>query len=100
MINCSHPETIPEALSELANLGCAYGAYGNGFKTVAPLRPGSTVKDLEHRPEMNAEAYTAHALEWLQLGATIVGGCCEITPAHIRHLHQTLVDRNIPITSF
>ena len=100
MINCSQPEPIPEALSELANLGCAYGAYANGFKTVAPLRPGGTVKDLEHRPEMNAEAYTAHALEWLQSGATIIGGCCEITPAHIQHLHQALLDRNIVATSF
>jgi len=100
MINCSHPETIAKALSELANLGCAYGAYANGFKTVAPLQPGGTVKDLEYRPEMNAEAYTGHALEWLQLGATIIGGCCEITPSHIRHLQQTLLDRNILTTSF
>ena len=100
MSNCSHPETIAIALSELANLGCAYGAYANGFKTVSPLQPGGTVKDLEYRPEMNAEAYTAHALEWLQLGATIIGGCCEITPSHIRHLQQALLDRNILTTSF
>ena len=100
MINCSHPETITATLRELANLECAHGAFGNGFKSVAPLRPGGTVKDLEHRPEMNAEAYTAHALEWLQLGATIIGGRCEITPSHIRHLHQALLDRNILTTSF
>jgi S-methylmethionine-dependent homocysteine/selenocysteine methylase len=49
---------------------------------------------------MNPEAYTAHALEWLKLGATIVGGCCEITPSHIRHLHDIFVDQNIPIASF
>lgn len=100
MINCSQPETIPTALSELAKLGCSYGAYANGFKSIAPLRPGGTVRDLESRRELDAETYTAHVLEWLQLGATIVGGCCEITPAHIQHLHQTLLSRNILIASF
>jgi homocysteine S-methyltransferase len=100
MINCSKPETIPSALSELAKLGCPYGAYANGFKTIAPLRPGGTVKDLEYRDELNAEAYTGHVLKWLESGATIVGGCCEITPLHIKHLHQALLDRNILITSF
>ena len=77
-----------------------YCMPANGFKTVSPLQPGGTVKDLEYRPEMNAEAYTAHALEWLQLGATIIGGCCEITQSHIRHLQQALLDRNILTTSF
>ena len=100
MINCTRPETVPKALTELAKLGCPYGAYANGFKTIAPLRPGGTVKGLECRYDLDAEAYTTHVLQWLQLGATIVGGCCEITPLHIQHLHKTLLDRNILITSF
>jgi S-methylmethionine-dependent homocysteine/selenocysteine methylase len=100
MINCSQPETIPKAISELAKLGCPFGAYANGFKTIAPLRPGGTVKELEYRHELDAKAYTEHVLAWIQLGATIVGGCCEITPSHIQHLHQALCDQNISIKSF
>jgi S-methylmethionine-dependent homocysteine/selenocysteine methylase len=27
----------------------------------------------------------------VNMGATIVGGCCEVGPAHIRHLRDRLV---------
>ena len=30
------------------------------------------------------------AAEWVAAGARIVGGCCEITPAHIRNLADSL----------
>ena len=33
---------------------------------------------------------TAFALRWVEMGATIVGGCCEVGPAHIRHLAERL----------
>jgi homocysteine S-methyltransferase len=27
---------------------------------------------------------------WVEMGATIVGGCCEVGPAHIAHLASKL----------
>jgi len=27
---------------------------------------------------------------WINSGATIVGGCCDVGPAHIRHLAASL----------
>ena len=100
MVNCSQPEAIKPAIAILATLGCPFGAYANGFTTVAPLLPGGTVKDLKQRQDLDPEAYTAHVLQWIAEGATIVGGCCEISPKHIAHLHHTLNDQNISMTSF
>ena len=36
-------------------------------------------------------------LEWRRLGATIIGGCCHVTPEHIhwiRQLHDTVDPKN------
>jgi len=30
--------------------------------------------------------------QWLADGATVVGGCCEITPEHVRHIAEALAD--------
>jgi Homocysteine/selenocysteine methylase (S-methylmethionine-dependent) len=67
---------------------------------VAPLQPGGTVKDLTQRIDLDPETYADHVLTWIDHGATVIGGCCEISPQHIAHLHQCLNDRNIPVTSF
>jgi len=100
LINCSQPEVVTHAFDELRKLGCGYGAYANGFTTVAPLRPGGTVKELEHRVDLGPEKYTDYVLNWIESGASIVGGCCEISPAHIAHIHQTFIDRGIPAVNF
>jgi homocysteine S-methyltransferase len=36
------------------------------------------------------EAYARHAARWVELGATIVGGCCGIGPQHIKRIKQML----------
>ncbi len=100
VINCSQPEVVSSALPLLKTLGCPFGAYANGFTTVAPLKPGGTVKDLKERVDLSPEVYAQHALDWIQAGATIVGGCCEISPQHIAHLHQALLDEHFEIGHF
>jgi S-methylmethionine-dependent homocysteine/selenocysteine methylase len=90
LLNCSKPEAINSAWSELESLSCKVGAYANGFTSVENLYPGDTVKDLESRQDLGPEAYAKHALKWIENGATIVGGCCEIGPAHIAHIHQVI----------
>ena len=100
LINCSQPEVVSHAFDELRKLGCGFGAYANGFTTIAPLRPGGTVKELEYRVDLGPEKYTDYILNWIESGASIVGGCCEISPAHIEHIHQTFIDRGISAVNF
>lgn len=36
------------------------------------------------------DAYDRHVQHWLQRGASVVGGCCGVGPAHIQLLRSTL----------
>jgi S-methylmethionine-dependent homocysteine/selenocysteine methylase len=85
LANCSAPEAMADALDVFAEWGRPFGAYANGFEeiTKAFLNPMSSVDELTARRDMGPEAYAKIALGWIEQGATIVGGCCEIGPAHI-----------------
>lgn len=85
LINCSAPEVIPAALDILAGADLPYGAYANAFERITDdfLQDNPTVDSLSKRRDLTPDAYAAHALRWVEMGATIVGGCCEVSPAHI-----------------
>lgn len=92
LINCSPPEVIPAALDILAPLGLPFGAYANGFTRISEgfLTDAPTVAALEARTDLSPETYAAQAMGWLDHGATILGGCCEVGPAHIAELARRL----------
>ncbi|MCL7928621.1 homocysteine S-methyltransferase family protein [Halomonas llamarensis] len=99
VVNCSVPEAVTTAMHELANLGVPFGGYANGFTSIAPLQPGGTVDKLTARTDLDPAAYTAHALKWIEQGATIVGGCCEVSPAHIATLAEHLTAKGHRLVS-
>ncbi len=92
LANCSVPESMAAALTILKPLGLPFGAYANGFTHISGnfLKDAPTVKELTHRHDLTPEKYTDFAMAWIEMGATIVGGCCEVGPAHIRHLAEAL----------
>ncbi|WP_435257556.1 homocysteine S-methyltransferase family protein [Thioclava sp. FR2] len=92
LANCSVPEAMTDALAGLKTLGLPFGAYANGFTHISGnfLKDAPTVKELTHRHDLTPEKYADFALSWVAMGATIVGGCCEVGPAHIRHLAERL----------
>ena len=91
-VNCSFPEAVDKALPLLAASGLRFGGYANGFTSIEGLAPGTTVDNLEARQDLPPAAYARHALGWAEAGATIIGGCCEISPGHISFLHKSLCD--------
>jgi S-methylmethionine-dependent homocysteine/selenocysteine methylase len=92
LANCSVPEAMADALAALKPLGKPFGAYANGFTHISGnfLKDAPTVKELTHRHDLTPEKYADFAMSWVAMGATIVGGCCEVGPAHIRHLRDRL----------
>lgn len=94
LANCSVPEVMGDALGELGKLGLPFGAYANGFTHISGnfLKDAPTVAELTHRHDLTPEKYADFALSWVGMGATIVGGCCEVGPAHIRHLAARLAE--------
>lgn len=99
LVNCSVPEMVTTAMGELAGLGVPFGGYANAFTSVAPLHPGGTVDTLTSRKDLGPDAYAEHALEWVEQGATLVGGCCEVGPAHIGALAERLTARGYTLVA-
>ncbi len=97
LANCSVPEAMAAALGELKKLGPPFGAYANGFTHIAGdfLKDAPTVKELTHRHDLTPEKYADFAMGWVEQGATIIGGCCEVGPAHIRQLADSPARRGM-----
>jgi S-methylmethionine-dependent homocysteine/selenocysteine methylase len=100
LVNCSSPEVIGPAIEGLLATGKPAGGYANAF-TVIPMAytPGKTREQLTTRQDLGPALYAKHALDWASRGARIVGGCCEVGPAHIAILRDRLVSEGYRITS-
>ncbi|MEO0358862.1 MAG: homocysteine S-methyltransferase family protein [Pseudomonadota bacterium] len=87
-INCSLPEVVSVGLPVLAQAGVPFGAYANGFTGIHAdfNKVGATVDILKARTDLGPAEYLAYAKDWVAMGATHIGGCCEVGPAHIRAL--------------
>ena len=92
LANCSVPEAMGAALEGLRALGLPFGAYANGFTHISDAfkADAPTVDVLEHRHDLTPDRYADMAMGWVAMGATIVGGCCEVGPAHIAELKRRL----------
>ncbi|MGK7297445.1 MAG: homocysteine S-methyltransferase family protein [Candidatus Wenzhouxiangella sp. M2_3B_020] len=92
LLNCSMPESVEAALPALSeHAGRAFGAYANGFSAIGSgfdVADGANVPD--RREELTPERYAEHARRWLDAGASVVGGCCEVGPAHIAALRALI----------
>ena len=92
LINCARPEAIAAALEIIKGFGRPFGAYANGFTMIAEdfLKDAPTVDALQARRDLTPDAYADFAEGWAAQGASIIGGCCEVGPAHIAELHRRL----------
>ncbi|MEM1276214.1 MAG: homocysteine S-methyltransferase family protein [Pseudomonadota bacterium] len=90
-VNCARPESIDAGMSELLGLGGTLGIYANGFTGIKDyFTAGTTVEGLEARADLGPAQYADFAMKWVEQGVEIIGGCCEISPAHIEELSNRL----------
>jgi S-methylmethionine-dependent homocysteine/selenocysteine methylase len=100
LANCCPPESISQALPALVGAGLPAGGYANGFVEIPQtFLPGRTREQLSSREDLDPDAYARRALGWVEAGARIVGGCCEVGPAHIALLRDRLLEAGWRITS-
>jgi S-methylmethionine-dependent homocysteine/selenocysteine methylase len=91
LFNCCSPETVTPAIPVLRALTeRPIGAYANAFVPIPKnwRRSGNRLRDL--RGDLEAEDFAAFAAPWFEAGATIVGGCCGASPAHIDALRRLI----------
>jgi len=90
LANCSAPEAINASIEAFKAFGLPMGAYANGFTEITKefLGERPTVDALKARDDFTPERYADFAEGWVEQGATIIGGCCEVGPAHIAELKR------------
>jgi S-methylmethionine-dependent homocysteine/selenocysteine methylase len=89
-VNCSIPEAVNTAIPLLTSAGIPVGAYANGFTKIHSdfNKIGATVDMLKARNDLSPAVYADFAQGWIDAGATVIGGCCEVGPSHIAELKQ------------
>ena len=99
LFNCSQPEVMEAAVVQAAAViaeaelisgaRVAIGVYANAFPVQSKqATANATVLDI--RDDLTPQNYLQWAQRWVAQGATIVGGCCGISPEHIGELAATL----------
>ena len=101
LANCSSPEAIDAAINVLATGDKPFGGYANGFTKISDgfLGDKPTVDALTARKDLGPDEYAQFAMGWIAKGATIVGGCCEVGPAHIAKLAENITAAGHRITA-
>ena len=98
MLSCVSPENYEINLKEMKNLNVPFGFKLNGFMTTKPKdgytssffknSGGNPNKFLGHRDDLTPEKIGEIAKKFKDRGATILGGCCETRPAHIKAMAE------------
>ncbi len=95
LFTCAPPEDITQALGELT---LHWRGPSSGYAHIGHYDPPSwkltffpRFTDTEAWPPAR---YAAAALDWVALGAQVVGGCCGTRPDHIRALREALVPQS------
>ena len=98
ILSCVSPENYALNLNEIKNLGVPFGFKLNGFKTTKPdegytnnynkSKTGNPNEFLGKREDLTPENLGLIIKKFKEAGATILGGCCETRPAHIREMSK------------
>ena len=96
ILACVSPENYEENLNEIKSLGIPFGFKLNGFITTKPAsgytntfnknKAGNPNEFLGHREDLTPQKMALIVKKFKSAGATILGGCCETRPNHIREM--------------
>lgn len=90
LVNCAPPEAIHQSISIMKKLNKPFGGLPNGFKSVNLLNDENDVSVLEKRDDFNIDKFVKDTLRFIENNASIVGGCCEVSPKYIRALKNKI----------
>jgi len=97
MLSCVSPENYKLNVDVLKELNVPYGFKFNAFQTTSPKEgytenykknKGNPNEFLGKREDLNPVKLAEFAKEFKDMGATILGGCCETRPSHIKALSK------------
>jgi homocysteine S-methyltransferase len=96
ILSCVSPENYLENQDDLKSLGVPFGFKLNGYVTTNPKggytnkfnksKTGNPNEFLGQRNDLTPEKMATFVKEFKEAGATILGGCCEVRPRHIKEM--------------
>ena len=94
ILSCVSPENYEKNLNEIKNLGIPFGFKLNAFVTTVNTKgsymaaykksKGNPNEFLGQRKDLTPKKMLEYAKKFRDAGATILGGCCETRPDHIK----------------
>ena len=91
ILSCVSPENYELNFKEIKNLDVPFGFKINGYLKTAPLNMNDKKNDylqpnkfLGKRNDLSPEKMLEFVRKFKDEGATILGGCCEISPQHVK----------------
>ncbi|MEH6453762.1 MAG: homocysteine S-methyltransferase family protein [Psychromonas sp.] len=97
LFNCSRVEVMEIALIKakqaLLDKGLAgqvhLGVYANNFPPIGDRHEANQSEGVSRiRDDITPQKYSEFASSWIKAGASIIGGCCGISPQHIQKLAE------------
>ena len=100
ILACVSPEIIEKSVDEIKTLNLPFGYKANLWKTEEPVpvhKFASPVDKIAVNPietmgtrgkDYNGEKFLEFSKKMMDKGATILGGCCETKPLHIKNISK------------
>lgn len=99
LFNCSQSESISAAMRvavATADGRAEVGAYANRFVAAHSDSGLANEQVTRFRDDLDPTSYCEFVADWLAAGATIVGGCCGMTPEHIAAIRALINSTSAP----
>ena len=98
ILSCVSPENYEANLDEIKNLNIPFGFKLNAFITTNPKagytnsynmsKSGNPNEFLGQRKDLTPQKMSSYVQKFKDAGATILGGCCETRPDHIKEMSK------------
>jgi S-methylmethionine-dependent homocysteine/selenocysteine methylase len=85
LVNCCDVRLVTNSIQQMVAevpRSIRVGAYPNAFSIPPPDAANHTLREVDFNT--TPELFKERCMEWVACGATVLGGCCGVGPAHIR----------------
>ena len=89
VVSCVSPENLEYIIKDIKKINIPFGFKVNAFQHIpAGWKPDSNNPKVQlgTRSDLDPKKFLNVCKKFNRLGAKIIGGCCQITPAHIKQI--------------
>ena len=91
VVACTDQSTVLSIIKKIQNFQVPFGFKVNAFANIPDgwkIKPGNPTESLGVDQSFNSESFISFAEKCRLEGASILGGCCEVLPSHIKALAE------------